>query len=237
MATDSIYRKENAALFEALYGKGLISLGGTQAIVKMFSGIAVHGKAALDIGYGLGGVADYLMEHYQMKVSGVEIHEWMQEYAQGHARGTFALYDDKGQIPFPPRSFDIVYSKGVFNHIHDKAPLLQQIKGILKDEGLLLVQDWIFPDAATQRGVLAQETEASYRKVLGESGFTDLDFRDDSDSFSLFVEHFLQNLETQKSFIQKQFGEEIFAVILQQHRDLLQAIENKYKMAVRILAR
>jgi phosphoethanolamine N-methyltransferase len=54
------YRADNIPLFEALYGKHLISLGGLSAIDSMFADLPLHNKKALDIGFGLGGVAFYL---------------------------------------------------------------------------------------------------------------------------------------------------------------------------------
>lgn len=82
---ESPYKPENVSLFETLYGKSLLSLGGIDAIENMFSGIALQGLTALDVGFGLGGVAYYLAKTYGMKVSGVELYPWMVDYANQHA--------------------------------------------------------------------------------------------------------------------------------------------------------
>jgi phosphoethanolamine N-methyltransferase len=78
------YQPDNVPLYEAIYGKNLISLGGLAAIDNMFSDLNIRSLKALDIGFGIGGVAFYLAEKYKMKVTGIEIHPWMEEYARTH---------------------------------------------------------------------------------------------------------------------------------------------------------
>lgn len=51
------YHPDNITLFEAIYGKNLISLGGLAAIDNMFSDLDIRELKALDLGFGLGGVA------------------------------------------------------------------------------------------------------------------------------------------------------------------------------------
>jgi len=48
------YQPDNIALFEAIYGKYLISLGGLPAIDNMFNDIEITGLKALDLGFGVG---------------------------------------------------------------------------------------------------------------------------------------------------------------------------------------
>jgi len=57
---DEIYRLENVPVFEAIYGKGLISLGGYDAAEQMFDGLELNGEHLLDIGSGIGGIAHHL---------------------------------------------------------------------------------------------------------------------------------------------------------------------------------
>ena len=127
------YQPQNIALFEALYGKHLISLGGIAAIDNMFSDISLNHIKALDLGFGMGGVAYYLAEKYNLDISGIEIYPWMAEYAQKNAPPEiahhldFKCYLDNGDMPFEPNTFDVVYSKGVLNHVKNKAPLFEKI--------------------------------------------------------------------------------------------------------------
>ena len=77
MSNDEIYKKENVALFEAIYGSGLISLGSLAAVDQMFQGMDLHKKHLLDIGFGLGGMAHYLAQKEEAFVTGLEVHPWM----------------------------------------------------------------------------------------------------------------------------------------------------------------
>ena len=61
---DEIYTLKNVPLFEAMYGTGLISLGGYEAVDAMFKGIDLRSKKILDIGSGIGGMAHYLSKKY-----------------------------------------------------------------------------------------------------------------------------------------------------------------------------
>src|SRR5580704_9497417 len=126
------YQPNNIPLYEAIYGKNLISLGGLAAIDNMFSDLNIRGLKALDIGFGIGGVAFYLAEKYKMKVTGIEIHPWMVEYARTHTPVgllnslEFHTYNSNGSFPYDHETFDLVYSKGVLNHVADKVGLFKQ---------------------------------------------------------------------------------------------------------------
>ncbi|MCK4934537.1 MAG: class I SAM-dependent methyltransferase, partial [Simkaniaceae bacterium] len=104
---------------EAVYGKGMMSEGGAEAIDCMFKDLSIHGKKALDIGSGLGGSAYHLATKYEMHVTGLEINPWMIKEAERRApteikqRLDFVLSTENDYLPFESNSFDIVYSKGV----------------------------------------------------------------------------------------------------------------------------
>ena len=165
------YQPNSVPLFEAIYGKSLISLGGLAAIDNMFSGHNIRGLKALDLGFGLGGVAFYLAEKYDMNVAGIEVHPWMVQYAKDHAPKSLAptlefnTYNATGELPYKPETFDLVYSKGVLNHVADKDSLFHQVNTVLKPGGLFVIADWIFPPmTADSSAPLVCETKESYEK-------------------------------------------------------------------------
>jgi phosphoethanolamine N-methyltransferase len=241
-----MYKPENIALYEAIYGTHLISLGGTEGIELLFSGINVQNMKAVDIGFGLGGVAYYLAKQYQMQIMGVEIHPWMVEHATKQAPETvshllhFSLYDENGQIPVEPQSIDIVYSKGVLNHIQSKAPLFETIHSALKPHGLFVASDWLFTNsnaAESSPFPLARETKNSYQQLLKQCGFCEIEFRDDSLPYLEFVHALLKNIHEKQSYIEENFGKQLFIDVKNQHTDLIKEITNKQKFATRIMAR
>lgn len=244
MTTYNPYQPDNIPLFEAMYGEGLISLGGLIAIDNMFSDLSIENLSALDLGFGLGGIAYYLAEKYKMEVTGVEIHPWMVQYAN-HKKPLaisnqleFTTYDETGKLPFQSATFDLVYSKGVLNHVTDKLSLFKQVNCVLKPGGLFVIADWIYPDDSAETTVpLVCETKTSYEQALIDAGFHKISFRDDSASFLIYVKTLLSNLAHHHDFIKLNYGEKLFLAIRKQHEELIEKIKNHKKTAVRIVAK
>ena len=69
------------------------------------------------------------------------------------------------------------------------------------------------------------------------SGFKTITFRDDSPQFLIYVQAFLDNLETQRAYIEENFGEELFTYLKDDHEKLFQNIQGKNKIATRITAK
>jgi ubiquinone/menaquinone biosynthesis C-methylase UbiE len=238
------YQPDNIPLFTAIYGKHLISLGGFQAIDNMFAGLDIQGMAALDLGFGLGGVAFYLAEKYKMHIHGIELYSWMEQYAQDNTPDNIAdtvkfdTYTADGHLPYPPAMFDMVYSKGVLNHVADKLTLFQQINTVLKPSGCFVIADWIFNEtSASVTPPLVRETKASYTKILLNTGFDEITFRDDSKLFLVYTQELLNQLANSKKFIEQHYGSTLYLTLCDQHQELLKKIKCKEKIATRIVAR
>jgi SAM-dependent methyltransferase len=238
------YQPDSIPLFEALYGKNLISLGGLAAIDNMFSDLKIEGLKALDIGFGLGGVAFYLAEKYKMRATGIEIHPWMIQHANDHKPTDlsdfleFNTYNDAGELPYKPETFDLVYSKGVLNHVADKGSLFRQINSVLKLSGLFVIADWIYPETTTESlAPLVCETKESYEMTLIGAGFSEISFRDDSKSFLSYAKELLKNLADNRDFIEQKYGEELFLIIQKQHEELIEKIQQHQKIATRIVGK
>ena len=237
------YQPDNVPLYEAIYGKNLISLGGLAAIDNMFSDLNIHGLKALDLGFGLGGVAYYLAEKYKMRIAGIEIHPWMVEYARDHAPANlsdtleFHTYNN-GNLPYKPETFDLVYSKGVLNHVADKVSLFKKINAVLKPNGLFVIADWIYPKIIIDTAApLVCETRESYEQVLVDTGFSEINFRDDSKLFLNYAKELLIRLFNSQALIKQKYGDELFLIIQKQHEELIEKIQQHQKIATRITAK
>lgn len=238
------YQPESIPLFEAIYGKHLISLGGLTAIDNMFSDLDIRKLKALDLGFGLGGVAFHLAEKYQMNIAGIEIHPWMVQHAKNHAPTylshllEFNTYNSRGELPYPPETFDLVYSKGVLNHIRDKDSLFRQVNTVLKPASLFVIADWIFPQATTDTSSpLVCETKESYELILTHAGFSEIHFRDDSKLFQGYAKELLANLTKNREFIEKRYDQKLFSAIWKQHEELIDKMNQHQKIATRIVAK
>lgn len=238
------YQPKSIPLFESIYGKNLISLGGLAAIDNMFSDLNIQGLKALDIGFGLGGVAFYLAEKYKMRVAGIEIHPWMVQYANEHTPPSlsdsleFNTYNNENKLPYQSESFDLVYSKGVLNHVADKVSLFKQVNTVLKPNGLFVIADWIFPKATIDSSApLVCETKESYEQVLLDTSFSEISFRNDSQLFLNYAKELLTRLSNNQALIKQKYGEELFLIIQKQHEELIEKIQHHQKIATRIVAK
>lgn len=222
------YGPEYCHSLEAVYGKGMMSEGGTEGIDEMFEGLDIHGKKALDIGSGLGGVAYHLASKYAMEVTGLDINPWMIEKATRDApeqvkdKLNFVLSTDNDHLPFEDNSFDIVYSKGALCHIEDKQALFKECHRILKPNGMLIIDDWLSPLRGKWGGYVQRmieleglslygETIDGYLKVLETAKFKDIQFTNVSKRYAHCNAQIVQDLkqpEKKTSFIQA-FGQQL----------------------------
>lgn len=243
---DEIYSLENVPLFEAMYGPGLISLGGYEAIDQMFKGMDISTKRLLDFGSGIGGMAYYLASKYHAFVTGLEIHPWMTQYATNHTpeilkdHVTFVTYDQQGLIPVPPQTFDIVCSKGVLTHVADKRKLFLDLHRILKPSGQLCFMDWIVPEEIGPQNeirpwgeVSCKETQSSYQKILADCGFMNVTFQNESKSYLTYAKRLGSVLESQdfKGFATDTLRE----ILIISNLKLIKDIESGDQISVRIV--
>jgi len=84
---------------------------------------------------------------------------------------------------------------------------------------------------------LVCETKESYEQVLSDTGFGEINFRDDSKFFITYAKELLQRLANNKNFIKQEYGEALFLTIQKQHEDLIDNINQCKKFATRIVAK
>ncbi len=218
------YTPKYCYLLESIYGEGMMSEGGVDAIEQMFTGIDLKDKKALDIGCGLGGVSVYLEQKHQMDITGLEINPWMVEECTKKVPSSlqnklrYLHVNEENLLPVQGQMHDIVYSKGVFTHIEHKDLLLEQIVKILKPNGNLVITDWISgkegefgPNIKKLQEIedltLFAHTKEHYEKLLKNSGFLEIFVRDDS-------EDYLKYNQTICNFLQKSPGKDSFEKLL-----------------------
>ena len=220
------YSADYCLFLESTYGDHMLSEGGTIAIDRMFAGTPLHHQKVLDIGFGLGAAAFYLAEKYQAEVTGIELNPWMVEEATRRipehlkSRVNFVLYQQPPLLPFPDQSYDIVYSKGVLVHLHDKSPLFNEIHRVLKPGGFLIIDDWLSPKKGEwgqrlqklcelENLTLYAQTETDYQHLLEKTGFTAIQMRPENEHYVHYNQDIVNRLnqpQVKISFI-SQFGE------------------------------
>jgi len=145
-----LYHYRLIAILERIWGEGWLSPGGPEEVGRLLAGMDIAGKSVLDIGCGAGGVDLCLVHnHGAGYVTGIDV----EDTVLNHARRLVAkagLTDRigivkvaPGPLPFPPSSYEIVFSKDSIVHIPDKHALMRDVFRVLKPGGWFIASDWL----------------------------------------------------------------------------------------------
>lgn len=133
----------------------------------------------LDIGCNSGEFMRLLRDKKGCKVSGAEISVSMIDICK--AKGLNVVLCDADKLPFPDESFDVVILMEVLEHFHEPVPYLQEIRRVLKKDGILLGS---CPHADLERYIQHDDrphhqfyTEESIGKDFEKAGFEQFHIR------------------------------------------------------------
>jgi len=94
----------------------------------------------LDYGCGMGGVSQLFYDKYNCTVDGVEISDNELQKAKiafgDNTKLNFMLLDE---FTFPEKTYDLVFSSQVIEHVHNPGNYLSKINAMLNDDGYLLI--------------------------------------------------------------------------------------------------
>jgi phosphoethanolamine N-methyltransferase len=190
---EELYHARLVALLEDVWGKGFLSPGGPEEIGRLVAGVDFRGKAVLDIGCGAGGIdACLVRDHDAAYVTGIDVEDGVIDHARAHVAGE-GLADRiglckvaPGPLPFPPGTFDIVFSKDSIVHIPDKHALMREVARVLRPGGWFVASDWLIghdgapsPEMASYIAAegldFGMASPARYRDAMTAAGFTDVE--------------------------------------------------------------
>ena len=203
------YSLDEIRKYEAIYGRNFISPGG-EATARAILGLAawMPNMDVLDVGCGLGGAAFLIARTFGARVHGIDLSRNMLQLAQVRCREAkltqVVTFEHADILRYHrPSGFDLVHSRDVFLHIHDKAGLFSAIGRCLRPGGLLLFSDYLCragtksPDFAAY--IRAREYDLrsleEYRILLEQAGFEVLLAQDRTADFIDILEHELEQLE------------------------------------------
>lgn len=165
------------------------------------------GRTVLDLGSGYGGPARYLAGRFGCRVVALNISEPQNERhrlinAEQGLGGLIEVVTGSFQdIPYPPDSFDLVWSQEAFCHSGDRTRLLAEAVRVLKPRGEMVFTDLMAADTAPAEALRAAvarlevdafATPSFYRRTLAGLGLDRIDFDDRSDQL---VTHYLRLTE------------------------------------------
>ena len=178
-------------MLEAVWGEGFLSPGGVGEVARVLEGHDLRGKSVLDIGCGAGGIDLALATtHGAAYVTGIDVEDSVLSHARalvtakGLAGRIGLVKVAPGPLPFPPDTFDVVFSKDSIIHIPDKHALMAEVARVLKPGGWFLASDWLIGTETISQAMadyIAAEgldfgmaTPARYGTAMVSQGFTDL---------------------------------------------------------------
>ena len=144
------YGDKMLAMLQAIWGRGFLSPGGAEEIARLIGDANLTGASVLDIGSGAGGAAMTLIRaHGAGYVTGMDVEDTVITHAraiiaaEGLANRVGFVKAAPGPLPFPPNTFDVVFSKDSLVHIPDKRPLMAEVFRVLKPGGRFIASDWL----------------------------------------------------------------------------------------------
>lgn len=188
-AGGELYHDRMIAMLEAIWGEGFLSPGGAEEVARIVEGVDLAGLSVLDIGCGAGGIDIALVRsHGAGYVCGIDVEDTVLSHARrliagaGFAGRIGCLKVAPGPLPFPPETFDVVFSKDSIVHIPDKQALMAEVFRVLKPGGLFLASDWLIghdgaPSPAMTDYIAAEGLDfgmaspARYRAAMEAAGF------------------------------------------------------------------
>lgn len=165
---DHQYTVAGLASYEAIYGRDFVSPGGRTTTAELLATLPwSHGCTALDVGCGLGGAAFMMATEHSADVLGIDLSKNMIDEAikrcddYGLSGQVTLRHGDILTLDLPHR-FDIIHSREVFLHIHDKPTLFKVLHNSLNPGGSLLFTDYCCG---------GEQPSDAFREYLDEFGY------------------------------------------------------------------
>lgn len=190
MSDDDHYPPRMIAMLEAVWGTGFLSPGGEDEVARILDGQGLAGLSVLDIGCGAGGIDIALVRNHGAGfVTGLDVEDPV--LTRARVLVTDAGLSDRiglikvapGPLPFPPATFDVVFSKDSIVHIPDKHALMVEVFRVLKPGGRFLASDWLVASDTLSPQMVAyiasegldfgMATPEQYLDAMAAAGFVD----------------------------------------------------------------
>ena len=190
--TDEHYPPQLITVLETIWGQGFMSPGGPQEVARIVGTHDFTSKTVLDIGCGAGGIDLALVQNHGAGfVLGIDV----ENSVLARARQLVAAADltqrigvvkvAPGPLPFPPATFDVVFSKDSIIHIPDKHALMAEVFRVLRPGGWFTASDWLIGHDASPSPEMAayiaaegldfgMASSARYREAMQAAGFVDV---------------------------------------------------------------
>ena len=151
------------------------------------------GMKILDVGCGVGGPSRTLAAEFGCQVTGLDITESYVQAAEmltekvGLSESVTFQVGNALDLEFDPETFDVVWSQNTIMNIEDKKQLFQEIRRVLRNEGILAIEALMAGEKEETRfpvywadnpSVSFVSTPASLTQIMEETGFEQIAWQD-----------------------------------------------------------
>ncbi|NRB10078.1 MAG: methyltransferase domain-containing protein [Rickettsiaceae bacterium] len=201
---------------------------------------------SLDIGSGFGGATNYLKESGFRNIWGLDLDEESINYAKGKYPSINFIKANALDIPdiFDEDFFSFVYMFNVACEIPDKVELLQKIKNVTEENGLLAIFDYTALDLKQGdfKNVAGEEmyplNMQKLKVLLRVIGWEVIEIVDVSDQYIKWCEDLLDTLYTKQELITTvSFSKEELDIIYKHYHHILEMLKQKKLGGVIIFAK
>jgi phosphoethanolamine N-methyltransferase len=187
-----LYHGQMLVMLQAVWGEGFLSPGGAEEVARLVADADLRGVSLLDIGCGAGGIDLALVKnHGAAYVTGLDVEDTVlscarELIARAQLSDRIGLVKvAPGPLPFPPGTFEVVFSKDSLVHIADKAALMAEVFRVLKPGGRFIASDWLIghdgaPSAAMAAYIAAEGLDFGmasaprYVEAMRRAGFVEI---------------------------------------------------------------
>jgi phosphoethanolamine N-methyltransferase len=187
-----LYHRHMIDMLQLIWGEGFLSPGGPDEVARLIGAVDLRGLAVLDIGCGAGGIDIALARvHGAGFVTAIDVEDTVVASAraliarEGLDTRIGVVKVAPGPLPFPPNTFDVVFSKDSMVHIADKNALMAEVFRVLKPGGRFMASDWLIahdhapsPEMAAYMAAegldFSMASPDRYRDAMRGAGFIDV---------------------------------------------------------------